>query len=104
VKREPIRPVRGKGLLNFVKNALVPRPVITPKKCIKCGVCVGVCPVNPKALYWRGGNKNLPPAYHYKQCIRCLCCQELCPQSAVVVKVPLFRKMFMKPRTKRITQ
>jgi uncharacterized protein (DUF362 family)/Pyruvate/2-oxoacid:ferredoxin oxidoreductase delta subunit len=96
IKREPIAAYRPKGALIFAKNALVPRPVIVAKKCIKCGVCVTVCPVNPKALDWHDNNKNRPPSYMYKRCIRCYCCQELCPQSAIRLKVPFLRKFFMK--------
>jgi uncharacterized protein (DUF362 family)/Pyruvate/2-oxoacid:ferredoxin oxidoreductase delta subunit len=98
IKRQPIASYRGRGALTFIKNALVPRPVINAKKCIKCGVCITVCPVNPKAVHWHGDNKNQPPSYTYQRCIRCYCCQELCPQSAICLKTPLLRKLFTKQR------
>ncbi len=93
VSREPVRPFRPKGGLRFLMNALVPRPFIRADKCVKCGVCVSMCPVSPKALDWRGGNKSLPPVYRYDRCIRCYCCQELCPESAIHLKIPLIRRL-----------
>ena len=97
IQRKPAK-TRAKGLKLFAQNALVPKPYITAEKCIKCGVCVTVCPVTPKALNWREGNKNRPPAYNYKKCIRCYCCQELCPQSAIRINVPILRRLFLKKR------
>ncbi|MDD4803518.1 MAG: DUF362 domain-containing protein [Syntrophomonas sp.] len=81
------------GLLT---NQLVPKPVINEKGCLRCGVCVNVCPVIPKVLDWDNKDTNKPPIYDYSRCIRCYCCQELCPESTIVVNVPLFRKVLDK--------
>ena len=94
VNREPIKPFKQRSGMNIVKNALVPRPYINTDKCVKCGVCVNMCPVNPKAVNWHDGNKNNAPTYKYERCIRCYCCQELCPESAIHLKVPLIRRIF----------
>ena len=92
IKREPVRPYHFKKTLKALKNIIVPKPYIFQKKCVKCGVCIKVCPVNPKAIHWRRDNKMQIPAYNYKICIRCFCCQELCPESAIRIKVPFIRK------------
>jgi uncharacterized protein (DUF362 family)/Pyruvate/2-oxoacid:ferredoxin oxidoreductase delta subunit len=96
VKREPAGPRPIRKILRPLKTVLVPKPYILQKKCIKCGVCVKVCPVYPKALHWRGDNRINPPSYNYKKCIRCFCCQELCPESAIRIRVPIIRKVIFK--------
>ena len=53
------------------------------EKCIGCGICVQSCPVEGKALQFRG---KKAPEYNYRKCIRCFCCQEMCPQKAIRVK------------------
>ena len=59
------------------------RPYIVQEKCIGCGICVQSCPVEGKALQFRG---KKAPEYNYRKCIRCFCCQEMCPQKAIRVK------------------
>ncbi|MEI0606089.1 DUF362 domain-containing protein [Brachyspira pulli] len=65
---------------------IIPKPVIDKSKCVKCGVCVKVCPVTPLALNFDKKGKNYPPEYYYKNCISCYCCQELCPHKAITLK------------------
>jgi formate hydrogenlyase subunit 6/NADH:ubiquinone oxidoreductase subunit I len=77
----------NRGVLSVIKNVFTARPVIDPHRCVCCGVCVKVCPVQPKALSWQEGKMN-PPRYTYRNCIRCFCCQELCPERAIQVKTP----------------
>ena len=96
VNRSPLQALRSGGGMTVLKNALVPKPYIISDKCIKCGVCVNMCPATPKAVDWHDGNKKNPPSYKYERCIRCYCCQELCPQSAIQIKVPLIRKILGK--------
>ena len=94
VDRAPIKPYREKGLLKFVSNRLVPKPVIDREKCIRCGLCITVCPAKPKAVDWRNGDKSQPPVHDYRICIRCYCCQELCPEKAIALTKPLLRRIF----------
>ncbi len=94
IVRRPLRGYRQNGILKFMNNRLVPKPVIEEDICIKCGVCINVCPASPKALKWPKEDKSEAPVYNYNNCIRCYCCQELCPESAVKLKDPLIRKIF----------
>jgi len=96
VSRAQIKPFKLKGGTNAIKNAFVPKPYIIADKCVKCGICVSMCPVTPKAVDWHDGDKLNPPTYEYGRCIRCYCCQELCPESAIHLKVPLMRRVFSK--------
>jgi len=72
----------GKKLFNIFLS----KPVIIKKICIKCGICVDVCPVTPLALNFEKNGKNVPPEYNYSKCIKCYCCQELCPHRAIELK------------------
>ncbi|OHD64068.1 MAG: hypothetical protein A2176_08630 [Spirochaetes bacterium RBG_13_51_14] len=94
VERAPLKAYQMKGILRFVKNRLVPKPYIIEDKCISCGVCVTMCPTVPKSVDWFKGDKTRPPAHNYQTCIRCFCCQEVCPESAILLKVPLLRRIF----------
>jgi uncharacterized protein (DUF362 family)/Pyruvate/2-oxoacid:ferredoxin oxidoreductase delta subunit len=93
VDRTAIKPYKGKGALRFVSNRLVPKPVIVRERCVRCGLCITVCPARPKALGWRRGDTSQPPVHDYRACIRCYCCQELCPEKAIVLNRPLLRRL-----------
>ncbi len=95
VNRGPIRPFKGGGgVLRFINNILVPKPWIMETKCVKCGICIKMCPVKPKVVDWHDGDKNKAPSYQYDRCIRCYCCQEVCPEGAIKLRVPLIRRLF----------
>lgn len=86
------------GVAAWLARALiVPRPFIVPARCTRCGTCVEVCPVDPKAVQWvesgREGRRAQPPAHDYQRCIRCYCCQEMCPERAIEVSVPLLGRI-----------
>ncbi|MCL2045611.1 MAG: DUF362 domain-containing protein [Oscillospiraceae bacterium] len=90
INRNPISNVRGQGVFSFDNDAGVPKPYIEEEKCLRCGVCIEMCPVSPKAINWanNGTDESQPPVYDYSRCIRCFCCQELCPHGAVLIKEP----------------
>lgn len=93
VNREPEQTKTKRAQPRFIKEALTPKPYIVAEKCVRCGICVNMCPVTPKVVNWHDGNKQNPPSYQYDRCIRCYCCQEVCPESAILVKVPFLRKV-----------
>jgi len=98
VRREPIKPFKLGKVRTFIMHYFVPRPEIDPKKCVKCGVCVEMCPVNSKAVDWHDKIKTNPPTYKYMRCIRCFCCQEMCPEGAIRIKVPPLRKLLQRKK------
>ncbi|MFC1909247.1 DUF362 domain-containing protein [Chloroflexota bacterium] len=95
VVRNPPVAFAGGCIREFIKNQICPRPVIDNSRCTNCGICVQMCPVNPKAVNWYAGDVHSPPAYKYSRCIRCYCCQEICPEGAVTVRnTPLGKLLF----------
>ncbi|MBD3393725.1 MAG: DUF362 domain-containing protein [Chitinivibrionales bacterium] len=89
IPRKPVRGITGSGALRILKDIVAPRPVINRRTCTKCGSCVNICPVSPKAVDWGPKGKTRPPQYDYSLCIRCYCCQEACPERVITVKTPL---------------
>ncbi len=77
----------------IIKHLLSPRPVIAPSICTRCGACVQMCPVMPKAVDFHSNDRTKPPTYKYSRCIRCYCCQEICPESAISLQVPLLGRL-----------
>ncbi len=78
----------------FVKNWLCERPTVNRSRCNRCGACVKICPVDPKAAGWRSSNGSRRPAYRYDRCIRCYCCQESCPTGAISAHRTLLGRVF----------
>lgn len=80
----------GGGIGNALgRRLLAPRPFIIAGRCTRCGTCVSVCPVEPKAVDWPDGDRARVPEHDYDACIRCYCCQEMCPHGAISVYRPL---------------
>jgi uncharacterized protein (DUF362 family)/Pyruvate/2-oxoacid:ferredoxin oxidoreductase delta subunit len=94
VNRTPPAHSTGGRLSTFIKNRITQRPVIDKARCDLCGVCVKMCPVQPKAVDWYKGDKSQPPRYDYDRCIRCYCCQETCPDGAILIESPLLGRLF----------
>ncbi len=89
VNRDPISNIRiGQGIFSFLDDALVPKPYIVEEKCIRCGVCVDMCPIVPKVVDWHDKDTTHAPTYDYDRCIRCFCCQEVCPNGAIFIQEP----------------
>lgn len=60
-----------------LRRAMMARPVVNPKKCRSCGVCVESCP--PHAMSIRNDKLLIDEG----RCILCFCCHELCPYGAL---------------------
>ena len=88
INRNPISNVRGENVFAFDNDAGVPKPYILEDKCKRCGLCIDICPISPKALSLNDNDITKPPTYDYSRCIRCFCCQEMCPHGAIVIKEP----------------
>ena len=94
VNRRPLSTTEGPGRVNrMTRRFVIPKPFILAVKCTKCGTCVSVCPVDPKAVEFRGAGRIAPPVHDYQRCIRCYCCQELCPEGAIEVATPLMGRL-----------
>jgi uncharacterized protein (DUF362 family)/ferredoxin len=78
----------------FIKNQITSRPVIDRARCDLCGVCVKMCPVQPKAVDWHKDDRSQPPRHNYDLCIRCFCCQETCPSGAILIETPLLGRLY----------
>lgn len=92
VNRAHADTTRGVGS-RLGKRLLAPRPQVQAGLCTRCGTCVKMCPVEPKAVDFPQGDKSRTPEHDYEQCIRCYCCQEVCPERAIVVKTPLLGRL-----------
>jgi uncharacterized protein (DUF362 family)/NAD-dependent dihydropyrimidine dehydrogenase PreA subunit len=91
--RSAVRPLKNAFLRRHLNRHLVPRPEIRPGRCVRCGICVGMCPVQPKAVRWKKDDHSSPPVHDYEICIRCYCCQEMCPESAIELRIPRLRRL-----------
>lgn len=92
-KVSSLKKIPPTSIVRIFDRFIVEYPYILTEKCQKCGICVQMCPVRPKALDWHDGIKTKPPTYNYSRCIKCFCCQELCPENAIKIKVPRLNKI-----------
>jgi ferredoxin len=81
--------------ITALRHVFIRRPFIEEDKCVRCGICVDTCPLEPKALDFPGGDREKAPRYIYRKCIRCYCCQEMCPEKAISVRTPLLGRLFL---------
>lgn len=88
----------NRRLTGFLNSLLVQKPYIEADTCVKCGICLQACPVQPKALDWPAPDKAAPPAYNYDRCIKCYCCQEMCPEGAIKLTSPFLRRAILRNR------
>jgi len=93
VNRQSETPSRRRWVaLSALREFIVPRPIIADARCTRCGTCIRVCPVTPKALQF-SSRLNAAPQHVYSRCIRCYCCQEMCPEGAIDIRTPLLGRL-----------
>ncbi len=84
--------------IQVFRRLVVPRPVIRAPRCTRCGTCVSICPVSPKAVDFPDPSRSTPPVHRYQRCIRCYCCQEMCPEGAIEIATPLLGRLIRRAR------
>ncbi len=71
-------------------------PKIDKKKCKKCGLCAGHCPISACVF-----TKGEVPTIDKKECIKCYCCQEFCPHDAISLDGMMFKLTNFLAQTRR---
>ena len=61
-------------------------PIIQREKCVQCGHCTQICPLN--VLYQAAPKGDIAVRYP-DECWHCRACVIECPQSAVTMRYPL---------------
>ncbi len=62
-------------------------PVIDDKKCICCGTCVDICPMD---VFFGSKETEIPVISHPEECWHCNACVLDCPvEDAVSLRIPL---------------
>lgn len=54
--------------------------MVNQNKCIACGACISICPVN--AIKFVKGKAQIDP----NKCIKCGSCAQFCPVNAIEIK------------------
>lgn len=54
--------------------------MVDEKKCLTCGACIAICPVDAIAIV--NGKAKINP----KKCIKCGSCAQFCPVGAIEIK------------------
>lgn len=64
----------------FVKRLVTDKRFwVDKEKCVKCGICANVCPVNDI----QGGHGKMPVWRHNSSCLTCFNCYYRCPHHAI---------------------
>lgn len=74
-------------------------PVIDRSKCIACGFCAEICPVD--CLYLNKAEKKLIVRYG-DECWHCGACKQDCPKGAITIRYPLSHMMLSFPPDKEV--
>ena len=72
-------------VMNRIWSGTSAQPVISPKRCRLCGLCVEACPVDAIAQ----ADPERPPRIEPRRCVQCFCCHEVCPHKAIDLKQSL---------------
>ncbi|KUK62959.1 MAG: hypothetical protein XE01_0102 [Synergistales bacterium 58_81] len=64
------------------------KPVLEIGACIRCGICMEVCPVEAIEIPSAGW-----PLIDRNRCVQCLCCHEMCPTGAMGARESLLSRL-----------
>jgi uncharacterized protein (DUF362 family)/Pyruvate/2-oxoacid:ferredoxin oxidoreductase delta subunit len=76
-------------LRGFVHGLVAISPKLDAARCLGCGICGKVCPVDAIS---DSGVKKLPAIDRLK-CVSCLCCHEMCPTGAMTAHKNLLARL-----------
>ena len=68
-------------------------PIINKEKCIECGICAQICPLDVFRYATNDTEKHVAVKYPY-ECWHCRACVKDCPQDAITMRYPLSHFMF----------
>lgn len=69
-------------------------PVINDEKCIACGTCVNVCPMD---VFWGSEEREIPIINYPDECWHCNSCILECPaEGAIKLRIPLTAMLLYK--------
>lgn len=63
-------------------------PIINDSKCVKCGYCAQICPLDVLYLDKKAKEKRLVVRYP-DECWHCRACEKDCPKGAIAMRYPL---------------
>lgn len=76
-------------IVNRIMSSASVKPRVKKDRCIKCGMCVRICPVQVIKF-----QKDGYPYVNQENCIECYCCHEACPEKAMELKDSLALRLF----------
>jgi uncharacterized protein (DUF362 family)/NAD-dependent dihydropyrimidine dehydrogenase PreA subunit len=85
-------------LRGFAHRLLSITPKLDEPRCVKCGICARVCPVDAIRCEAPGGEKIFP-AIDRAKCVSCLCCHEMCPTGAMTAHKNLIARLVENARS-----
>ncbi len=96
IKRSWCRVCPSGLLLSFFNKGSFLAKRKEPLKCTRCGICVGVCPLDNKEVYLQKKKKNID----FASCIHCFRCIDFCPEKNCL-KVYFLGKTLFRSKFKR---
>ena len=79
-------------LRGFVHSLVSISPRLDIARCVGCGICGHVCPVDAISDASGSDGKKLPAIDRFK-CVSCLCCHEMCPTGAMTAHKNLLARL-----------
>ncbi|MDR1509887.1 MAG: DUF362 domain-containing protein [Synergistaceae bacterium] len=79
-------------LRGFVHKLVSISPKLDKRRCLGCGICRNVCPVDAISDAPGPDGKKLPAIDRLK-CVSCLCCHEMCPTGAMTAHKNLLARL-----------